>query len=263
MPEASRKIEFEGIVNARDLGGLVNTDGKMLRRGCLIRSANLSKATPADVKKLMEDCRLTLVIDLRTPMAARQKPDVEAEGVRHLQIPVFTDAMIGVSHENDRDYEHRKKMMPPLKDLYRMMIRRPECREKFGLILRMIMTHDFDQGSVLWHCSEGKDRCGLITAFLLTILRVDRQTIIRDYMLTNEVNVERAEYYYREVLKNGGDEPVAASVRDAFLTREDYIESAFEEIASGWGSMENFFREALNIGEDLQEAFRAEIIMHG
>ena len=32
-----------------------------------------------------------------------------------------------------------------------------------------IMNHDFSSGAILWHCTEGKDRCGLVTALVLEI----------------------------------------------------------------------------------------------
>ena len=50
------------------------------------------------------------------------------------------------------------------------------------------MEHDFSKGCVLWHCTEGKDRCGLLSAVLLLALGVERSTILEDYLLTNHVN---------------------------------------------------------------------------
>ena len=62
----SRMITFAGIINARDLGGLTTMDGKTIRKGLLLRTANLSQATEADLSRLRQDYRLSAVIDLRT-----------------------------------------------------------------------------------------------------------------------------------------------------------------------------------------------------
>ena len=48
----SRMITFAGIINARDLGGLTTIEGKTIRKGLLLRTANLSQATEADLSKL-------------------------------------------------------------------------------------------------------------------------------------------------------------------------------------------------------------------
>ena len=256
-----RKIDFEGIPNARDLGGLQTRSGKFLRRGYLIRSANLSGATKADEKKLREEWRLSLVLDLRTPMAAGMKPDVVISGVDYRAVPIFEDAMIGVSHENDRDYARRKTAMPDLAKLYRMMVSRPECRERFRKAILLILEHDFEKGSVLWHCSEGKDRCGLIAAMLLSVLDVDMGIIKEDYLLTNEVNNDRAEYYYHQVIQNGGSEEVAVTVRNAFLAKEEYFDAAFDFILTEYRDMENYFRAGLEIPDRTVEEFREKILL--
>lgn len=259
--ENTRKIEFEGINNARDLGTLRTKSGKEIRSRCLIRSANLSKATPEDVRKLKEDCRLSLVLDLRTPMARSGKPDVQMEGVTMMPVVIFTDGMIGVTHENDRDYARRKTMMPDMRDLYRMMVSAPECREGFGFALRTIMGHDFDRGSVLWHCSEGKDRCGLTAAFLLTALDVEWDAIVEDYLLTNEVNEARAEMYYRLARENGASPEVAASVRAAFLASEEYLNASFDAIRKEYPGDCEYLVRGLGVPEEMIAGFRDRMLI--
>ena len=256
----TRRIILEGVSNARELGGLVNTDGQVLRRGALIRSANLSRAAKEDEKKLKEVYHLSLVIDLRTPMAAGQKPDVPMEGVRHLLLPVFDDAMIGVTHENDRDYVRRKTKMPEMKGLYEMMVLHPACRARFGEVLRIIMAHDFEQGSVLWHCSEGKDRCGLVTAFLLSAQGVSDEQILEDYLITNETNLDRAAWYYRQVLENGGSEEVAASVRDAFVVKEEYLRHARDVIRREYPEKGSYLTEGLGLSETILQEFKNKML---
>lgn len=258
MDGHDRRISFEGITNARDLGGLTGAGGKTVRRGKLLRSANLSKATDSDVEKLREVYDLRLVLDLRTGMAAAQKPDVAIEGVHHEVVSIFDDAMIGVTHESDRDYERRKKLMPPMTFLYQMMVTEPSCRAKFHTVLTRIMLQE--EGSVLWHCSEGKDRCGLVTLFLLSELQVDREQILEDYLLTNETAFARADYYYRKVLENGGDEAVAVSVRDAFVVKPEYLQSALDVITAEFGDVEHYLTQGLGLSRDLLGRFRERML---
>lgn len=254
-----RRISFEGISNARDLGGLVNRDGKMIRKGFLLRSANLSQATQADIARLRDEYHLSLVIDLRTPMAERMKPDVSIEGVDHRRLPVFDDAMIGITHESERDYVRRKTLMPRLEDLYKKMVTEPYCRDKFRQALTAIMTNE--KGSSLWHCSEGKDWCGLTSVFLLCVLGVNREQILEDYMMTNEVALDRGEQYYQKVLENGGSEEVAASVRDAFIVKETYLHSALDAIEAMYPDLETYISEGLSVSQEVQKTFRERMLV--
>ncbi|MBC8931267.1 tyrosine/lipid phosphatase LipA, partial [Escherichia coli] len=45
-------------------------------------------------------------------------------------------------------------------------------------------------GSVLWHCTAGKDRAGFGTALVLSALGVDKNTVIDDYMLSNKYRAD-------------------------------------------------------------------------
>jgi len=47
------------------------------------------------------------------------------------------------------------------------------------------------EGAVLWHCTSGKDRTGLAAMLILSALGVDEETIVKDYLLTNEYNAEK------------------------------------------------------------------------
>ena len=51
----SRMIAFADIINARDLGGLTTREGNTIRKGSLLRTANLSQATEADLATLRQD----------------------------------------------------------------------------------------------------------------------------------------------------------------------------------------------------------------
>ena len=96
-----RMITVAGIINARDLGGLTTREGKTIRKGLLLRSANLSRATEADLTKLRQDYRLSAVIDLRTAVERKEKPDRIPEGVEYRINPIFDEATAGITREGD------------------------------------------------------------------------------------------------------------------------------------------------------------------
>ena len=122
-----RKIEFEGIRNCRDLGSLVNREGKTIRKGKLIRSANLSNATDKDLIKL-EDMNLKKVVDLRSVREVRFSPDRYPENTEYVHNYIFAENRDGISHEKchlcfQRKYNYER--IPCFQDI---------CQEKILLL---------------------------------------------------------------------------------------------------------------------------------
>ena len=293
----TRIITFEKIQNCREFGGLVTFDGKYIRREKLLRSANLSEATEEDIIKLKEFYNLKKIIDLRTTLEKEQKPDVKIEGVEYIHIPIFDEIKLGISHEKEADSDISNmnvydisagtgndrnankgishgmsddrnidksmsagKNMPDMKDLYKQVVRDDECRKNLSRVLQIIMQHDYDTGSVLWHCTEGKDRCGLVAAFILSILTVDKNTILEDYLLTNEVNEPKAEMYYNRIIESGKPEAYALAIKNAFLAKEEYFNAAFDVVEKEYGGVAAYICDGLNIPEKMIEDFRGEML---
>ena len=122
----SRMISFAGIINARDLGGLTTADGKTIRKGLLLRAANLSQATDADLAKLRRDYRLSSIIDLRTAVERKEKPDRIPEDVELRIHPIFDEATAGITRE---DKSSKKSTLILLKSEYfYVVLARKRCR---------------------------------------------------------------------------------------------------------------------------------------
>lgn len=271
----TRKITFEKIQNCRDFWGLTTTDGYYVRNGHMFRSANLSEVSESDIDRLVRIYHLKKIIDLRTTMEKEQKPDVKIDGVEYIHIPIFDEIKLGISHEKETDIESaggrtgaenggqvdgNKQMsynMPPkMEDMYRWVVSNKACMENIRRVLQTILQHDYNSGSILWHCTEGKDRCGMVSAFIMSILTVDKNTILEDYLLTNEVNGPKAEMYYQKVLEAGKPEAYALSVKNAFLAKEEYFNAAFDVIDKEYGGVDKYIRDGLNISEEMIEKFR-------
>ena len=73
----------------------------------------------------------------------------------------------------------------------------------------------------VFYGTEGKDRCGLLSALLLSALGVNRGTILEDYLLTNEVNGPKSDMFYQKLLASGRTEAEAGAVRDVFLQKRN------------------------------------------
>ena len=166
---------------------------------------------------------------------------------RYLPMPVFDEFKPGVSHEGEAD----RQRLPDMAVLYGILVR--NYADSFRKILTAIMQHDFSEGAVLWHCTEGKDRCGITTALVLELLGVDRTVILEDYLKTNIVNQPKAAAIRAKVAEERGEE-IAESVYRAYLADERYLRSAWEAMG------DRFIPEKLGIGEDAIAAFRNTVL---
>lgn len=255
-----RNIAFEKISNARDMGGLRTAQGCIVSSGFLIRSANLSDATEADKNVLRERYRLSKIIDLRTEIERNEMPDASIATVDYLPIPIFDKSVVGISHEKMSNNGQLLAVIPKMGQLYCKMVTDPSCRENLGKAARCVMEHDFSKGSVLWHCTEGKDRCGLLSAVLLLALGMERSTIMEDYLLTNRVNAAKSERYYQMMLSAGKTETKAEMIRDIFLAKEEYLDAAFSTIDAQYENADVFLRDGLNIPQKLIGHFQSSVL---
>lgn len=254
----NREIEFEGISNARDLGGLKTKDGKTIRSHALIRSAKLSSANHHDEHKLKDEYRLKKIIDLRTPTERMEKPDAFIDGAQYLPMPVFKSAMAGISHEEEVEMLRKGG---GLSGFYYYMVTDEDCRRNFNAILTEIFSFPYEQGSVLWHCTEGKDRCGLVSGFVLLALGIDLDEVRRDYDLTNLVNEKKAQKYYDQILADGGPKEEAEYVRDMFLARPEYLETSIDVILKNYNDFDTYFEKGLYLDKKLIEQFKNNILI--
>ena len=92
------EIILQGAQNARDLGGIKTSDGRVLRKNRLIRSGMLSRLTDADVEYL-KTAGLSTVVDFRTSAERIQKPDRVIEGVSYIRCPMMEDKTDGITRD--------------------------------------------------------------------------------------------------------------------------------------------------------------------
>ena len=267
-----RTIPFEGIENARELGGLVMPDGRSIRLGTLVRSGNLSKASDKDVAILKDRFRLTDVYDFRFEAEAAAAPDREMEGVRNTLLStlpqVFIDgfsagradtAQIQASGFLERlaQYAFDPRAQEMGRRLYPAIVMDPVSQQLYGAFLRGVLEAD---GGVLWHCSQGKDRCGWGAAFVLAALGASRETIVEDFDLSNASYAAEVEAISQKVIEMGGGENELAFIRAMVGVSKENFESTLDFIDSEFGSLSAYLEKALGFSAQDQAKLRSKLL---
>ncbi len=229
-----RRIEFAGAVNFRDLGGYRTTDGRHVQWGRLYRSDSLAELTTDDLPRLSA-LGLRSIFDLRHASERRAKPD---------RLPPGSTAEL---HQIGF-YPHRAETL--FQQLAARTVSAAEVeqflRDAYGAfpiaqattyraVLEMLVAEEAIPALI--HCTSGKDRTGFAAAVVLMALNVPRETIVADYLLTND--------YRRDLsfmIGEGVDPQVQAALKQA---HPSYIGAAFETIDRQWGSSSAFIEDGL------------------
>ena len=173
--EWARLLEWEGCLNARDLGGYTTQDGHETRWGMVVRSDSPAALTEAG-RAALASYGVRAIVDLRLPAELADDPNPFAEPGDH-----------GIVYTNVSFID--PAAAPPdavstLAEDYLQMLDR--YRQGVAQSMAAIASAPAD-GAVLIHCAAGKDRTGLISALLLGLVDVPAETIAADYALTAEL----------------------------------------------------------------------------
>jgi protein-tyrosine phosphatase len=199
--DGTRRLAWDGCLNARDLGGYQTADGRQTRWGAVVRSDYPGRLSPAGRQALI-DYGVRTIVDLRLPDELEEHPHPFSAAGSH-------DVM----------YAHRpfiKPGVPPPPNLDEITMLEnyigiiDQFQDSVAAVMQAIATAP--EGVVLVHCAIGKDRTGITCAMLLELAGVDRDTIGLDYALTDEcLAPERDDW-----LENG---PGEREEREQFLLK--------------------------------------------
>lgn len=177
MSECIRRIQLEGSGNFRDLGGYCTVDGHTTTWGKLFRSGSLADLTENDIMTL-ERLNIKTVVDLRCKTEADSRKDIIPSISNYFHCPV-------------QDFEVNPDGSPittfdnTLSESYERML--SKTGHLFCEALNTVIE-GLKIGSVVFHCSAGKDRTGTLAATVLKLLNVCDEDICADYQVTSTYN---------------------------------------------------------------------------
>lgn len=179
---SQRGLALRSVKNIRDLGG-IKAGERTEKRGKLIRSAKLSELTEEDAKKLA-GAGVKTIIDLRSEDEAEKAPDVNVEGFNVVCFPLPTLELT----EYQKNIQEKFFLTDPgaekayylteylscinMKDLYTRILTEESAIESLKGIFGLLCSSD---GGFLFHCSDGKDRTGIVAALILLALGASKK----------------------------------------------------------------------------------------
>ncbi|MFI9046027.1 tyrosine-protein phosphatase [Streptomyces sp. NPDC053427] len=263
-PRAGRVLAVPGLVNARDIGGYATYDGKSTRWGVAYRTESLSKLT-ADGVAALAGLGLDEAIDLRTG------PEVQADGADQLpagvtSVPLAVDdtslfAFMGqVVRSKDPVYQEQQlgggKAEERMESLYRGFVTNSANRAALGAAVKRIAS---SSKPVLFHCSSGKDRTGVLAFSVLRAVGVPESTAQGDYLLSNALRagVDKA---LRDQVKAAGYMENPDLLIPLQEVRREYLAAFVDEATADYGSFGKFLTAGLGLDAATLAKLRGRLV---
>lgn len=223
MTKEDRLLPLTSFRNTRELGGYETQEGSYTKTHCFIRAATPAFLVEQDANFLY-DYGVRVIIDLRGYNEIEKAPNPLKgyKDMTYYHVDVFGDpkASLVPSDVSFKD----------MGDLYCLMLDylKPHIKQVFDIFLQHMDT------TVLFHCSAGKDRTGVISALLLDLAGCHPYDIVKDYSESYENNKE----IYDELLK------IAPEGKEHFLSSDPlYMLKMMDHLSENYGSARAYLLE--------------------
>ncbi|MEI2640641.1 MAG: tyrosine-protein phosphatase [Microthrixaceae bacterium] len=246
------ELARDGIFNTRDLGGMTTLDGRVIRPGRVIRADALQRVRQS--ASIFKAAGVTRVLDLREDAERERAGILQLDGIEVIHHPVLDPTFGWTSDAGLAPAEL-------LRTLYR------EILESFGDRFASALTEiaqvidSGPSGAVAYHCSLGKDRTGLLTAILLSLLGVTEDEIVADYARSANATAVQLQWLWSFGLI--GDEVADEDLSDGLWSaRPDTLRSTLEWVRGHYGGFDNY---VLDVGLDqtVIETLREDLLTSG
>ena len=236
-----RHFTFAGCFNFRDIGGYPTVDGRLLRWGRYFRAGRQDRMTSSDLQKVAQ-LGIKTQIDLRRPdeLEDQGRGPLEDMGIDyrwHSVIPPngsqVLDAAAGEGISGKRYLRYLDFDTTPWLQVFRILA-------------------DSESYPVVVHCTAGKDRTGVTTAFLLSVLGVKRKLIEEDFILSNRDQPRHIKFLESKGLASG-------SVHRNVGVPEDAMKVFLDGMDKEHGGVIAFLYK-IGIDDEMQSAIRSALL---
>jgi len=252
-----RLIQLEQSINIRDLGGYTGLDHQKTKWKKIIRSEELNHLSDNDIKAL-ENLGIKYVIDFRGESKATKLPDKLPKTAKYLHIPLLAELPYTPA---DIDYDDPTGIDTFMRKIYRYQVENRAV--DFAKVLKLLTKAE--SYPLLYHCTNGKDRTGIMTAFILLICGVPEETIISDYTLTNLTFDEAFDVLgslLTESYQNSNTLPTIDKnkLRDFFGVKPAWLKIVLEYIRTEYGTVEAYFKANTDLTDADFKAIRENML---
>jgi protein-tyrosine phosphatase len=253
---AERFLLVPNSLNFRDIGGYQTKDGKFVRWGQVYRSGSLAKLNSADFA-YFDALNLQMVCDLRSSHESETYPDRLPDNpqLQHYLRPLSDAGTRTERIKALRQYRHRTGELLLL--LYQQSFIDENAHHIGDMLTRIA---DEANRPTLIHCSAGKDRTGVTTALLLTLLGVPEETIVADYSLSNHAYEQIAQIMTPDLRQARWVGVSFAKMKPVLLANPTILQETFAYIRSHYGTIEDYLCGKAGVAPKTIDSLRMQLL---
>lgn len=236
---------LQGASNFRDLGGHIGTEGRRVRHGLVYRSDHLAGLTPDDLRAL-EPLRITHSLDFRGQAERAAFPSL-LPGAAAVSLAIEPTVVVRVQSLLAAGH------MPSEAETVALMVQcyRSFARNAIPTYARFFQHLIEEPSPVVFHCTAGKDRTGFAAALLLFALGVDRDAVMSDYLLTNQL-------YRRSPLMDAQGPAHVMNV--LWRVQPAFLEAALDTVEREFGGLNRYLQGPMGLGPRELSRLRARLL---
>lgn len=242
MPR-SRNLDWDGLLNARDLGGHPTEDGGETRWRAVVRADSVRQLTEAGWQSVV-DYGVRTVVDLRSNEELAEDPPAELP-LEPVHVSFF-DERPEVFEEVEAASVAAADHAEATRDVYLIFLE--HFRANVAAAIRAVANAP--EGGVVVHCHGGKDRTGIVSAFLLRLAGVPIEEIATDYALSED----RLRTRHEEWFAQAADEHELERLHRISKTPASSMREVLEELERRYGSIGGYLKAGGATDEDLERA---------
>ena len=260
-----QQLGLTSVHNARQLGGY-SIGGKRVKPDLLLRSARLSGLSAEDSTLLADKYKVQRIYDFRGEEEILSAPDVIPGGASHRSLSLSFSKGEGsssfdVKTGSERDivkmllmYAEHPAVQAMCANMYDIIFFEENSQEVYRQFFADLLTLDPEEGAVLWHCTQGKDRAGCASAMLLAALGAERDLIMADFTLSK--------HYYdpQTAMIKITTEAQQTAISTLISANPAIFEASLDKVDARYGSLRGYLTECLGVTPEMMETLRERFL---
>ena len=252
-------IGLSSAHNARQLGGY-QIGNQRIKDNLLLRTAKISALSDEDSILLCDKYKVQCIYDFRGKEESLSAPDVIPGNARYLSLALsFSqgESQFDTKFESEEQmigmllqYAEHPSVQAMCTSMYDIIFFEESSQEVYRKFFADLMTVEPEEGAVLWHCTQGKDRAGCASAMLLAALGANRELIMADFTLSKSYYDPIASQIKTET------EPQKTVINTLISANPEIFEATLNKVDEKYGSLKNYLTQCIGVTPEMMNILR-------
>ena len=255
----NQQIGLTSVHNARQLGGY-KIGNQRIKDNLLLRTAKISELSKEDSTLLCDQYKVQCIYDFRGKEESLSAPDVIPGKARYVSLALsFSEgeSQFDTKFENEAQmigmllkYADHPSIQAMCTSMYDLIFFEESSQKVYRQFFADLLTVEPENGAVLWHCTQGKDRAGSASAMLLAALGANRELIMADFILSK--------CYYDPIASQIKTETEAQKnvINTLISANPEIFGATLDKVDAKYGSLRNYLTECIGVTPEMMNVLR-------